>query len=194
MKLHQFHQCFPADGQTQGSRSLVTANPGRFSFQTFHPTLHVAPSTCSFPANDSFAHLTTSTKLCNDYSAQIPTDLNKYVHQLGRTFTTAALAKQTIVTDSLCSPSLPNRQADHVPPPCLQITWKQLFRAICFPGCKSLLQKGLFDYLKHTRNGLTSTRSQVTAVSKTVTCSSTRNKKRDMGAIAGSRGSSVGHL
>lgn len=85
------------------------------------PTLDVWVSECSiqcFPSppphpasqkKDSFIHWTTSTKFCNYYSAQIRTDFNKHVYQLGGNFMTTALAKQIIVTDSFCSSSSPKR-------------------------------------------------------------------------------------
>lgn len=75
----------------------------------FHPMFPITPSASSFPKKDSFIHWTTSTKFCNYYSAQIPTDFNKHVYQLEGNFMTTALAKQIIVTDSFCSSSSPKR-------------------------------------------------------------------------------------
>lgn len=158
----------------------------------FHPGFCVTPFTSSFPKKDSFIHLTTSTKFCNYYSAQIFTDFNKYMYRLGRNFTIAALAKQIIVTDSFCSSPVWNQAGQTMPRCCAGwSTCKQLFWAICFTSYKSLFQKGLFYYRKYTGNRLTSTWSQVTAVSKTVIHLLTWNKKRDIWVVADSYGSST---
>lgn len=152
----------------------MTTNSGCFRFWMLHP----------------FIHLTTSTKFCN-HSAQIPTDFNKYMYQLGRNFTITALAKQIIVTDSFCSSSSPKRAGRQCSNTACRITCEPLFWAICFTNSKSLFQKGLFYYHEYTGNRLTSTWSQVTAVSKTVICLLTWNEKRDMWVIADSYGSSA---
>lgn len=87
----------------------MTTKSGWFSFWMFHPMFHVTPSTCSFPKKGLLYTFDYKYWILQLQSAQIPTDFNKYVYELGRNFTITALAKQIIVTDSFCSSSLPKQ-------------------------------------------------------------------------------------